>query len=57
MKNLLDSKQCKEFSTSLRIATGGREYPKFDIKEDAFKAVQKIVDTYNDTIDYVKKMS
>ena len=54
MKNLLEPEKCGQFSTERRQTMDGHVYPKFDTKEDAYNAVQRIVDQYNDTIHFIK---
>ena len=54
MENLLGAKKCGEFSTEKRQTIDGHVYPKFDTKEDAYNAVQRIVDQYNATIHFIK---
>ena len=58
MKNLLASEKCGEFSTEERFTTNDTKihyYPKFDTKEDAYDEVQRKVDQYNATIEYIKQ--
>ena len=58
MKNLLASEKCGEFSTEERITTNDTKihyYPKFNTKEDAYDEVQRTVDRYNATIEYIKR--
>ena len=54
MKNLLDPEKCGQFSTERRQTMDGHVYPKFDTDDDAYNAVQRIVDQYNDTIHFIK---
>ena len=55
MTNLLRSDKTGEFSTESRIAIDDDHvYPKFDTKEEVYEAIQRVVDRYNATIDYIK---
>ena len=54
MKELVKSKKLGEFSTERRVAGDGHVYPNFDTKEHAYNEVQRIIDKYNATIDYIK---
>ena len=58
MKNLLASEKCGEFSTDNRITVNENKvhyYPFFDTKDDAYDEVQRKVDQYNATIEYIKQ--
>ena len=54
MKNLLKSKQCGEFSTERRMAVDGHVYRTFATKEEAYDEVLRVMDQYNETVDYIK---
>ena len=58
MKNVIEPKKCGEFSTNCRVTITGTDnihvYPTFATNEEAFDAIQNIIDKYNDTIHYIK---
>ena len=58
MQKLLASEKCGEFSIEERYTSNGdkiQHYPKFNTKEDAYVEVQRKVDQYNATIEYIKQ--
>ena len=58
MKNLLASEKCGEFSTDNRMTVNDKKihyYPFFDTKENAYDEVQRKLDQYNATIEYIKQ--
>ena len=54
MKNLLKSKKSGKFSTEKRMTGDGHVYPHLHTDEHAYNEVQRIIDKYNATIDYIK---
>ena len=55
MRNLLERSKCGWFSTEIRISTGGHLFPKFNATEEVFVEVQRIIDQYNSTINFIKE--
>ena len=54
MKELVKSKKLGKFSTEKRMAGDGHVYPHLHTDEHAYNEVQRIIDKYNATIDYIK---